>query len=473
MSDTVIREADLQPHYYPERLAWGILLISFALFSITCAVTTISVQWFFFQSTVSLRTNLQPGKATTTVWNPTGREDAVRDVQMLSTGDTFVGTDTTVERSQATVFFYDTAAGGERLVTMVTLKENTVLNLRNASRPRFSWGNRDYQIDLFDAQGEFEINIPDDLRRDIEVNIRTVQGLWVRLGDSGHYSVSSSPGQISVTNWDGEAVLIVPESNVQPRSIPVGQRGAITIGDSEIRLNIAPVNLLNNSELRVFTPENEQNTSSMNVDFPTGWGCGYEADDQDTPAPRGEHRANMSPDSRSAFQLVRYGATTTGRTGCTQNVGDGQNGYDVTEFDNLELRISLYIEHQSVGACGIVATECPLMIQINYVGSDGVERRRIHGIYAVRDQNVPPVCSECFQPHVLIHKNAWYIYESGNLFDLLRLPSSDGTDIVELEAIKSIRIYASGHEYEVFIDDVSLLAWNNINTTDLATVEGG
>ena len=468
MAESLLNREQIKPdiRVNPERAAWGVILLSFALFCVICATTTIGLQWFFFQSTVSLSVTLQPSKGTTSLRDSAGREDAVRSSQFMTIGD-FVGTDTTVERSQTSLVFQDT----ERFVAMVTLKESTSLNVRNASRPRFQWGGQDYQIDLFNVLGELEIRIEDDLSRDIEMNIYSPQGTWIRLGDAGRYAVTVSTDRVSVTNWEGEAILVVPNSGIQARSIPVGQRAIVNgAAGTAIEVTDAPINLLRNNQLAFFTPYNlesgDVSTASM-----IGWGCTYEPGNT---APRGEHLAGFAPDGQRALELVRTGATATGRTGCNQSIGDPIAGYNVVNFNTLELQISLYIQHQSIGACGIAATECPLMIEITYIDDTGTERTRYHGIYAERnDNNYPLLCDSCVQLPVLIQKNAWYIYNSGNLFDLLQLPNPDPDQPpIRIRAIKKIRIYASGHEYDVFVNDVSLLAWNEALPVD-DTASGG
>jgi hypothetical protein len=45
----------------------------------------------------------------------------------------------------------------------------------------------------------------------------------------------------------------------------------------------------------------------------------------------------------------------------------------------------------------------------------------------------------------------WHTFESGNLADIL-------PDEVKMHTLKEIRFYASGHAYDVFVDEVSLLA---------------
>ena len=463
MADVV---ADTEVSYYPtgfspDRLAWGVLLISFALFCVVCAAVTIGVQWYFFESTVSLNVILQPGKGTSTIRTGSGGEGAVRLNETLSPG-TIVLTDPTVERAQTTLVFRDPQSDG--FIALITLKENTSVDLRNASRPRFQFGNSIFQIDLFDVLGELEVSIPQSLSRGITLNVRTAQGTWIRLGSSGRYTIFAEPGETTVMNWAGEVVMVVPDSPVSPRSIPVNQLGYFQVGTSEIQLSDAPRNLLTNSDLTIFTPDDAESDEMLSATM-VGWGCTH---DPPNSGPRGEHNAGISPDGRSALQLVRGdGATTSGRTGCEQTLADSETGLDVTGYSALELRISLYIENQTVGACGIVATECPLMIQIDYVTEDNALRTRTHGVYSQRNPTYPLVCDSCFQPHVLVQGNTWYLYESGNLFDLLRQPNPDpNLPPFELTAIRGIRFYASGHEYSVYVNNVSLLGWQSEETDD-------
>jgi hypothetical protein len=100
----------------------------------------------------------------------------------------------------------------------------------------------------------------------------------------------------------------------------------------------------------------------------------------------------------------------------------------------------------------VEGSECPLMIRIKYEDQDGEEREWIHGFYSAYTMpEWPLTCPSCRQDHDRVRSGVWHTFESGNLADIL-------PDEVKMHTLKEMRFYASGHAYDVFIDEVSLLA---------------
>ncbi len=438
----------------PERIAWGILLISFAIFCASCAATSLGLYWFFFQSTVQLDVLAQSGRGTLGVSDPNGSDQSVRDRRELSKNMS-IRTDTTDFWSQGTVTFRDLR--NDRLVASVTLKSDTTLSLSNASRPRFDWISAGYQIDLYNLVGEVNVFVAPGLERDFEMNIKTTFGVWIRLGESGQYTVSASDTQVRLLNYAGEALLIAPGLQYG-RSIDMGQQGILNQGETDITTAPLLIDLIQNGKMSFATPD------QLAAGLPSNWACGNEAND----IPRGEHAAAAAPDGREAMHLVRLeNADTHGETFCEQSLGMPQMGYDVSAFNYLEMRATLYISEQSLSSCGEQASECPLMMRITFEGEDGGLRDWYQGIYARRDTNdvYPQRCGSCFENHLRILDHVWYTYESRNLFDLFQDTNPDDEFNSRPRTILNIRIYASGHQYDVYVGNVALVAGNTFNTT--------
>jgi hypothetical protein len=134
-----------------------------------------------------------------------------------------------------------------------------------------------------------------------------------------------------------------------------------------------------------------------------------------------------------------------------QYLADPVNGLDVTQYDSLRLRVTMQVEHQQLSACGEQGSECPVMLHMRYLDLSGNSREWYHGFYADYTPNVGRTrCDSCLEEHERINKNAWYTYESGNLFIDLPEGQRPGA-IIELE------FYAEGHQYDVLLSEVSLL----------------
>ena len=91
------------------------------------------------------------------------------------------------------------------------------------------------------------------------------------------------------------------------------------------------------------------------------------------------------------------------------------------------------------------------MLELSYINEQGAEQRWIHGFYAYEHvtPELPHSCNSCLLDHDRVTPGNWYTYESGNLF---QLPTG-----FHPTRITQIRFYASGHEYEVLVGEVSLL----------------
>lgn len=93
------------------------------------------------------------------------------------------------------------------------------------------------------------------------------------------------------------------------------------------------------------------------------------------------------------------------------------------------------------------------MLRMDYRHGDRVYQW-FHGFYAVpllAEQGYPLRCSSCAQDHEAINEKAWYTYDSGNLISVF--PPDQRPD-----SIVGIWFYASGHQYDVYVSEVSLLA---------------
>lgn len=425
------------------------MLGSFMIFCVFCAVTTIGLQFFLFQSSVSLNTVFQPGRGTPGVRDGNSAERTVRSVQDLDSG-AFVRTDMTDDTSQATILFSDTDNDTE-LIASVTLKGDTSLLLDSATRPRFSWSVPNYDIELTEVDGEIEVVVEEDLPHSLRMNIWTVTGTRIIIEEAGLYVIAVSEAQTQVINHNGGDMIIIPVNSDIGRSLSLGNQAMLTPNSTELTITPNLINLITNSDLHVLASEDGNSAQQP----PTGWGCSHVSDEAN--APLGYYSRSATSDGRQAFHITRgEGATSHGETSCEKFIGADGGGV-VSDYNHLEIRATLYIQQQSVSACGEQGSECPLMLQVNYIGEDGVARTWRHGIYAEPSTIYPLRCDTCIDNHIRIYEDAWYTYESGNLFAILGLANQPEARPRE---ITSVRIYASGHQYDVFVSQVSLLAGN-------------
>jgi hypothetical protein len=434
-STSVLSPATPHPKVDPQRRAWGIMLLAFATFCASCLLTGLGVNYFFFQSTVSLDSSIRIGRGSGGVSG-----QVVYTERALATGDGLRSD----KVSQATLFFQDIQSDS-RLVVAVTVWRETTLILSQTIRPRFLWASGSYAIELQDFSGELDIFVPKDLSRDLQFKIVTNKGDVINISSSGQYSVKTSDEATQVINRSGVA-SITPASGALGRIIPANNQATIihTINPNEVVVSDTYVNLLTNStfeDVFVRSESSDGQTESLVQD----WAC------IDKSSPAGSFRSEFK-DGRRVLRLVRAdNASTHGDTGCIRYLG--AELLDVTPYTYLGIRTTFNLQYQSVSFCGIEASECPLMLQIQYYDQAGGKRDWYHGFYyLVRpEDNYRLQCSSCLQEHEAINEKSWYIYDSGNLLDLI--PEDE-----KPAKILNVQFYASGHQYDVYIGEVALLA---------------
>ncbi len=447
-------EQEYQPNYNPIRLAWGVLLVAFSVFCMICVASTLGVYFYFFQSSLSLESVLQVGRGTASVRAESAPQEAESGTRRLG-GGTTVRTDQIDLLSQALITFHD-GRYEEDLIASITLKGDTTVALMHATGPRFDWSQPMYYIELANVFGEVDVLIADDLQRDIQIILRTPDGIEARLNASGRYTLNSTMTVVQLTNWYGRSVLIPSESQTG-LSIPEGQRGMLPLDSTEIQLMPSMDQLVSNGELETVISTTDSVTA-----LPGGWSC---TNGPPNNPPKGRYVTAIAPDGRPSLRLVRgSGADSMGYSRCIQTLydEDGDVGVDVSQYDQLYLRATLYVDYQSLSACGTKGSECPLMVKIDYIDDSGRPGGEwIHGIYARLDPvtDYPLRCETCFSDHVFIREKTWYTYNSGNLFNIL--PPE-----IRPARVTGIVFYASGHDYDVYLDEVKLLGNTAINVTN-------
>ncbi len=433
---------------HPRKFAWLVLLLSFSVFCLICVASTYGLQYFFVQSTVPMQSILRAGRGTISVREGNDPDQALTSERPLR-NQTMIKTDPTQTTAQATITLIDPAFDG-RVVGVVTLRGGTQLRFAEATRPRFEWSTPIYFLELDQFVGELDIRVTDNLQRDATIRVKTVDGQEVWMENSGHYIVTANPAQTSVTNYGGEALLIGADREVTS-SIPVGHRGTLDVVNGSIIREPTLANLVKNSELLT------SNETEAGNDLVGDWECTHFPVEN---TPLGDYYAVETEDRWEVLRFVREGASSQGDVRCEQRFGDTETGLgiDLSEYNYMEIKATVRIGFQSLSRCGQVASECPMMFEIRYIDENGIVQRWNHGIFARDDGRFNRLrCDTCQDDPIQVHEKSWFIYESGNFFDLL---PQDAGSVYQLDRLTALQFYASGHDYDVYIDDIALYVGN-------------
>lgn len=422
-----------------EKLVWAMLMAGFLSFIVICVGSFIAIYSFLFDSVQAMNVRLDVGRGTAIVTSADLAERGVRASDDLTGRAMTISLDA---QSQAVMTFRGVDEGEpQQVLAVATLKSNSNIRLRQATVPRFAWGRSNHTITFLSFTGSMDFFVPDSLGRMLTIEIETGRGELISIRQSGRYVIESLENRTRVITRAGEAVLFAKDRQ-KNRLVPSQTEGVLFPERDDPMLVETRVNLLENS-LFSFDMISEGQTPSL----PGRWGCSVAQD----ALPRGDYRLDRWL-GRVALRLTRGdGANTHGETRCLQQFA-GQ-GYEVGDISFLELQATFLINFQSLSDCGVRGSECPMMVRMVYRNTSGALQEYVQGFYYDSNATLgyPPRCDTCIQDHREINERVWYTFETGNLFSLISSSSRPAQ-------ILSVEFYASGHQYDLFVSEISLFA---------------
>lgn len=433
----------------PERIAWIALLGAFLLFCSVTLTTAFGVYHFLFRSTVAMSALLEVSKGTVGITGPDLIVAAERERDDLTNSVTSVSTDSL---SQATIQIKDFREGDEDradLLAAVTLQGNTLVTFNYANRPRYEWSSNPQRIQFSRLNGVLDILIAGvsegrkflmDFYTD---NLSSDKGVHIQFKSNGRYRLSVSEDELRLLNLAGEATVFFRDDQSRPVLVRSGHELVVRIGARSMTQFPSRANVLKRGEISLL-PETDE-ARALN-----DWQCSFR---QEQPPPGDFSLVRF--DGRVALRMRRVNnAQSNGEVRCAQSFSG--EGLDVRDYDSLRVLTTFLPNYQSLSVCGRAASECPLMLQINYTyrGDSG----RIHeaqwyrGFYYATDisGDARKRCDTCIQDHVDINQAVWYTFDSENLLNLI-------AEEEQPERIKSVAFYASGHQFDTLVGEMALL----------------
>jgi hypothetical protein len=400
----------------PERLAWVVLLVSF----FTCIGLTVAVplgiRRYILHARMPQRVMLevQQGPLRATLAGR-GAPAAINEDQEDIPEGTIVATDETAGR-----LVMNAPQEDDPVLATVQLYDNTETALSSARSPRFSQSKLPHEIVLDVRAGRLRINVYDDDNRVTVVEVRTPHGRAMLAEGSYEVKVNGTNGEITVRS--GRAQVL----NSSEPAVSLGPAERAIIEQAQI---IGPLDAARGLIVN----------GNFEAPLTTGWrSYSTQFDPQQPPG----YIRVVSESGQKAVYFFRDGSNHA-EVGIQQEIN-----YDVRDFSFLQLHMNVRIISQDItgfGGCGYLGTECPIIVRLDYKDVYGSDREWLHGFYTGRPASDWLINWWAEEVQV----NNWHSYESNNLVEEL----ADAPPAF----VKSLTIYASGHNFHTRVTEVELL----------------
>ena len=408
----------VRPRENPERMAWTVLLVCFGIFMALAISVPLALRYGLQTSTVPQTATLDPTQGTVLLYQPGAAEPVAitelrKDIvegSIVEAGD---------GPTQATLRLISEGAADEALGS-IQLYSGTELELDRMRSPMFDLSTQPYQVHLKLDQGQARVFTNSGQERPLVVEIETAHGSI--LLSAGSFQIAVTPEQTDITVSSGSATL--SKNGKADLVVKAGLRAWVTAEGMATEAVAAAQNLMRNGN---FTEPMRDTWES------------YVVAQNVTPG----KVSIMERDGRRVGYFVRQGEDNVPtEVGIRQNINK-----DVNVYDKLYLQLDAKLLFQSLPGAGYLSSEYPLRVEVTYTDIYGKEGLTWgHGFY-FRDpenENWQIVGGEKIPPF------NWYTYRSPNLMELLK--------DTRPARIDSIRIYASGWNYQSMVSEAYLVA---------------
>ena len=398
----------------PERLAWTVLWTAFVVFCLLATSIPLGIRYYLLNAAVEQETRLQRIEGTILVQEagenkPTG----VTESAMLSPGDEVI-LDAT---SRGTLDFFDRSH--------ITLYSSTNIELEKVESPRFDLSDRPNRTVLNLRAGLVRVGValPGERRTDFQVN-------------TPHTAIALAEGsfRIEVTNETTQITVVRGQARLgSESSADVLLQGTRTrIGLTGIPAESLPAaeNLIENGDFQ--------------EPLGTGWLTSTVIPTSTVQPPYAEV---VQDGGRQAARLVQMSVQDGDHT---EVAIEQRLNQDVRDFDRLEISADIRLDYQSLSGGGLLSSEFPIILRLDYKDLWGDDKFWTHGFYYHNTANYPIALDPWGRPAgEQIPQGVWYPYESGNLLDLL------GEN--KPARITGLTIYASGWKYDGRVSEIQLI----------------
>ncbi len=399
----------------PERVAWAVLLASFAIFVILLTGIPLALRGLYNSAAVKQSLRFEPTVGTVLLYPPrsdqpialTDRRDDISEGSRLET----TGAATQGELGLPVKYQSDDLMG------TILLYPNTSLEIVRSRRPYFAGSDQPYTVRLRLQEGQVRLFTRSALDRPVEVQIETPHG-EARLAE-GNYAFIVSAESSEVVVKQGIARLL--QQGQEAVEIQPGLRTWMQSGGTTLPPVPAEHNLLRGSAFD--SPLGQEWVDYFEPPYTTPGTVEF-----------------LEQDGRRVARFHRKGENGIHTEVGIQQVVD----QDVHSYDFLVVRLDVKLIWQSLEGAGEQSSEFPLRFEMTYTDIYGKVEQWGHGFYYLDKRPEWPLYDG-----EKMDVFAWYPYESDNLMEVLAATRPAHID--------SIRIYASGWNYEALASDVGLI----------------
>jgi len=404
-------------HRNPQRAAWVILLLSFALFLALAIGIPLSVHAWVQHATVYRPPLLHVLRGTLLLEVPGHGELIPVTKERSLSPKTLIRTDAT---SGAILSLL---SGGEKNIELATVQvfNQTRLRLLDSRTPLFKASKDPIRLALRLDAGRIRVTSSQQGDRPVHISVTTPHGRIALAG--GSYSIFVSNAGTEMTVRTGEADV---SALGVTRHVGSGKRVFIALGAPPQAPEPAEYNLVRNGNFL-------QPLAST-------WQIGWAPNDP-----------KVDPGTVSVVNVGGRYAVLLSRRSTQEGVHtevwiEQKLNQDVRDIESLVIRLDVRLLYQSLSGGGYLGSEYPLMIRLSYTDVNGRDREWVHGFYFRPPENRawPTVNGEKIPPFI------WYPFETKNLLAALKAQGAQPA------TLRSLRIYASGHNYQSMVSEVGI-----------------
>lgn len=449
------------------RIAWLTLVVFFGLFLALSSWVVWNVrQWYLTATDVQTAILVVRGSDESIVWQPAGRTifQGVRDQQPLSEGEA--------------VRTLPNAGYGQ--VASLRLFEGSQLDLWAGTELRLTtlrttrWHSGTLQVALEQTNGYVRYDVRGDQPFQNVFFTVTVGDAQVKLLPGGSYSINLYPPERRVIRSDGRPALIADVAVRSGSAIVTGVVGQPVRLAAGQRIEVDPAGipglpvparweLIRDGGFSRFSEVEYNNTTRTDdptLPRSTTWQV---SGTPSLPLPeRGFFRLAQIcrppndtlvcplEDWRTAAWFYRVGGQTKGFvTSIRQPLGVQGAGIDVSEFRSLVFSLWARVDYQSLPAAGDRGTECPVMIRIVARRSSPADpdEERVVCIYTATSDDALRVRAD----------GVFYLRVEPSTWTQFRVDLRDENWLPDYRYLRSVEIYANGHDYDARVAEVSLV----------------